>query len=145
MKKKLFFCMIIMFFSVLLFAETDVHSERIKDAENRKLTLLASEDGYSLYQDKNGTLYLYSENWLFDEIYLYKENGTSNKEKIQSKMKEASDVSKIIDSDYIVYLVNMGFFAPTYYYVKTPKGNFYSVSEKIKTINASANNLIDEL
>lgn len=112
----------------------------------RNLSLLARGKDYSLYADNNGILYLYyEEDLVFDEVHLYREDGETSKESVQSKMKDASDAKKVIDSDYVVYKVDMGLFSSTYFYVKTPKGNFYSVSKKVKTISANASKLIDEL
>lgn len=145
MKKRILSTIIILFLTYIAFADSSMKNAMTKDAVNRELSFLASDESYSLYQDNSGKLYLYNENWLFDEIYLYKEDGESSKDKVQSKMTNADDVSKVINSNYTVYRVDMGLFEPTYFYVKTPKGNFYSVSEKIKTINVSASKIIDEL
>lgn len=145
MKKRILSTMILLFLAYIAFADSSTQNAMAKDADSRGLTYLAGDDNYSLYQDSSGKLYLYNENWLFDEIYLYKEDGESSKDKVQSKMTNADDVSKVINNSYTVYRVDMGLFEPTYFYVKTPKGNFYSVSEKIKTINVSASKIIDEL
>ena len=140
-----FLIMMLCMFAFAAFANSVTENARVKDAKERNLSLLARGKRYSLYADNNGILYLYYENWLFDEVYLYREDGETSKETVQSKMKDASDAKKVIDSNYVVYKVDMGLFSPTYFYVKTPKGNFYSVSKTVKTISASASKLIDEL
>ena len=73
------------------------------------------------------------------KIKFYSLNKIVTKEDVQQKMKESSRTSKRIDKNYIVYEVSMGLFSSSYYYVKTPKGNFYSVSKKSyqKTIDKS--------
>lgn len=143
------FTIIAMMFTVLtsfVFAESSLTRKSvIKDAEKNNYSLLARQEYYSLYADKNGIFYFYYENWLFDKVYVYTESGQVTKEDVQQKMKESERTSKIIDKNYVVYEVSMGLFSSSYYYVKTPKGNFYSVSKRVKSIEASADNLIDEL
>lgn len=141
-----FLIMMLCMFAFAAFANSVTENARVKDAKERNLSLLARGKRYSLYADNNGILYLYyEEDLLFDEVHLYREDGETSKESVQSKMKDASDAKKVIDSDYVVYKVDMGLFSSTYFYVKTPKGNFYSVSKKVKTISANASKLIDEL
>ena len=143
------FTIIAMMFTVLtsfVYADSSLTRKSvIKDAEKNNFSLLARQENYSLYADKNGIFYFYDENWFFDKVYVYTESGQVTKEDVQQKMKESERTSKIIDKNYVVYEVSKGFFSSCYYYVKTPKGNFYSVSKSVKSIEAGADNLIDEL
>lgn len=147
MKRKVVLSIVVFFLlPCIVFADSEERQRaRIRDANSRNLSLIASGEDYSLYADKNGCFYLYSENPLFNEVYLYRGNGKVTKGQIEANMNEAPRVSKIIDTSYTVYRVDMGFFSKTYHYVKTPKGDFYSISEKIKDISASASKFIDEL
>lgn len=147
MKRKVVLSIVVFFLlPCIVFADSEERQRaRIRDANSRNLSLIASGENYSLYADKNGCFYLYSENWLSNAVYLYRGNGKVTKGQIEAEMNEASSVSKIIDTSYTVYYVSMSLFSETHYYVKTPKGDFYSISEKIKTINASASKFIDEL
>lgn len=147
MKKRfIVFFLILCSVSSFIFAESTLQDLRLKDAETRGLTFLASQEGNSLYKDKSNKLYYYCENWLFDEVYVYKQDSKVSKEEVKSKMEKAKDVHKEIDdNNYTVYFVYMGIFSPKYYYVKTPNGDYYLVSERIKTIDGSTNKYIDEL
>ena len=127
---KLFlFCTIILLLPNFAFGESITKKAMLKDANIRNLVFLEKGNDYSLFKDKDGKFYLYFENWPFGQVSLYGGN-------------------KEIDDDHVVYRVDMGFFDPTYFYVKPPEGNFYSVSTEIETISASeseTDDIIDEL
>lgn len=149
------FTIIAMMFTVLtsfVYADSSLTRKSvIKDAEKNNYSLLARQDdflyAYSLYTDKNGIFYFYMEESLSNNVFLYTESGQVTKEDVQKKMNNSESSEKIINKDYVVYQVYMGFFASPryYYYVKTPKGNFYSISKFVKKIDADSDHLVDEL
>lgn len=132
--------------STSLFASSTTKKARNRHIEQNGYEILCEGNDYTLVKDKNGTFYLYSENWLTDDIYVYMETEEVTKDFVANKMNSASSSSKRLQSNgYTIYYVSMGLFSNTYYFVKTPKGNYYSVSKSLKTIHADGNNLIEEL
>ena len=122
-------------------------NKRFNKKRSRKFLFVASKGDYYLYKNNKGFFYLYYGHRILDYLDLYGRCKAISKEEISKNMKNSSSSSKIIEGDYTVYEVYMGFLKDTYYYVKTPKGNFYSVSDKIKKININngSDDLINDL
>lgn len=141
--------LLLLFVSTILFANDLTRKARDKDIRNNSYVLLCeSKSGNtSLVSSKNGTFYLYYENSLFSDLDVYVEDMRVTKDFVSQKMDVAVSSKKIIsDCGYTVYLVETGYiFGESYYFVKTPKGNFYSVSKKLKTIHADGDRLKEEL
>jgi hypothetical protein len=137
MKKVLTVLLCFFVFCLPLFASSkdSIAKEVEKDATSRNFSFIASNNNYYLYKDSKGSFYLYQSISWFDYLNLYGGCKGVSKEEIAINMKNSSSSSKIIERDYTVYIVSMGFLKDTYYYVKTPEGKFYSVSNKIKKIN----------
>lgn len=115
-----------------------------KDMINKKFDILAngySDDRlYVLAKDANWTLYLYqawvgSTGKMDGGIKLYQEDGKATKESIKKEVDKGNNVSKIIDESYIAFKI-AGF--PDKFYIKTPKGDFYSVSKRIREAQDAA-------
>ena len=115
-----------------------------KDMDNKKFDVLAR--GYSdsyfyiLAKDTSWRMYLYrayvgSSGSYDGNIYLYQEDGKATKENIKNEVDKGKTVSKIIDDSYVAFKIN-GW--PDKYYVKTQKGDFYSVSKLIRESNNAA-------
>ncbi|WP_372518923.1 hypothetical protein [Candidatus Ruminimicrobiellum ovillum] len=153
MKKKLFVAIVLLLcfcaYNMPLFAATsaEIKKEIKKDAKNSAFTFVTSnDDDCFLYKDSKGNFYLYYGNWLFDYVVLYGKSELVSKEEVATNMKKSSESEKIVEGEYTIYKVDMGFLNDTFYYVRTPKGNFYSVSKKIKTIKINgADDLINDL
>jgi len=152
MKRKLFIAIVLLLcfcaYNMPLFAATsaEIKKEVKKDAKNSAFTFVTSNDVYFLYKDSKENFYLYYGNRLFDYIVLYGKSELVSKEEVATNMKKSSESKKIVEGEHTIYKVDMGFFKDTFYYVRTPKGNFYSVSKKIKQIEINgADDLINDL
>ena len=144
--KKITLLMVFMCFAMTTFANDMTRKARNKNIAQNGYSVICNSGDETLVTSQNGSFYLYYENWLTDDVVIYAESGQVSKEYIASKMREASSSRKIMESQgYTVYYVNMGLFSDTYYFVKTPKGNYYSVSREVKRIHADGDSLIDEL
>lgn len=126
-----------------------------KDIAENGYTLLARSITWSVFTlaaNKDGTLVLYYDDT--DVIKVYTESSSSpvTKEYVAEQIKSADEADKIIEANgYTVYTVVPVEYYHSFitvqttgarkFYVKTPKGVFYPVSKKIKSINP----LIDEL
>ncbi|MBQ3713513.1 MAG: hypothetical protein II890_06145 [Spirochaetia bacterium] len=115
-----------------------------QDMNNRKFDVLAR--GYSdsyfyiLAKDANWRMFLYrayvgSSGSYDGNIYLYQEDGKATKESIKNEVDKGRTVSKIIDDSYVAFKID-GW--PDKYYIKTQKGDFYSVSKLIRESNNAA-------
>ncbi len=162
MKKTFLLVLVVLFFIITENVFAEGSAEDIKNAPglkavektitNRQETLLAQgyNDGnvYVLTKDANGTLYLYEiyigiSHTYDGSIRLYKEDGKTDKESIKKEVDKGNKVTKIIDAEsYSSFKVD-GW--PDKFYVKTPKGNFYSVNKLIrKAENAGSFTGIDD-
>lgn len=158
MKKSFTFIFVLMFILIAgtIFAEgtAEERTENLKkspvtqaiqkDMTSKKFDRLAT--GYSdsylyiLVKDANWNLYLYRANVgstgsYEGRLYLYQEDGKAIKESIRKEVDKGRTVSKIIDESYIAFKVD-GF--PDKFYIKTPKGDFYSVSKLIREAQDAA-------
>ena len=137
--------MVFMCFSTAIFAVDLTRKARDKNISQNGYTILCTDDDYTLVSDNNGSFFIYWETWT-NRVRIYAESGQVTKDYVAEKMREASSSRKIIESrGYTVYRVDKGLFSNSYYFVKTPKGNFYSVSNEIRVIDAQGDSLIDEL
>ena len=127
-----------------------------EDADNNKLIFISyggNDDSFHehyLYKDNKGILYLYLGRPLpGNEMHLYEMNNLVSKEEVSENIKKSQESQKVIEKDgYKVYRIEMSGFEKgnLKYYVKTPDGKFYTVTNFIKRIKLNgADDLINEL
>lgn len=147
MKKFVIYIAVFLLIGNLMFANSTTRKSRDRDIKARNFTILANSGDYTLVRNSNGTFFLYNENWLTDDVYLYAEEEKVTRESVVEKLNSASSSSKVIDNrnGYTVYSIDASLFSKSYYVVHTPNDNFYSISIRIKKIHADGTNLAGEL
>lgn len=119
----------------MLYANSTTRKAANKYISEKGLSIIARSSNYTLTSDKEGTFFLLSEDSFDDKVDIYIEIEQVTRDEVSKTIKNASGASKVIEkNNYIV--INAWQFIGDWYFVKTPKGNFYNVSYKIDTIAA---------
>jgi len=146
--KKFLICLLLSFFIPRLSVSfADSENDILHWVEKNGHSIVCIDWNYALAKSKDGTFYIY-DSISSDNLIITTEYETCSKEIVANKIKEAMSTYKVIEKEgYVVYKVKGPLGAwnwnPNYdneFYVKTPKGNYYSVSLLWKNVNP----LLDE-
>ena len=119
----------------MLYANSTTRKAANKYISEKGLSIIARSSNYTLTSDKEGIFFLLSEDSFNDKVDIYIEIEQVTRDDVSKTISNASGANKVIESNnYIV--INAWQFIGDWYFVKTPKGNFYNVSYKIDSITA---------
>lgn len=122
-------------FTGMLYANSTTRKAANKYISEKGLSIIARSSNYTLTSDKEGIFFLLSEDSFNDKVDIYIEIEQVTRDDVSKTISNASGANKVIESNnYIV--INAWQFIGDWYFVKTPKGNFYNVSYKIDSITA---------
>lgn len=134
MKKKIIILLYLLF-TVSLFANPTTRKVVNNFISEKNLTIIVRSGDYTLTADEKGTFFLFSEDFLYDKVDIYMEVEKVTRDEVSKIVREADGASKVIElNNYIV--LNAYQFIGDWYFVKTPKGNYYNVSYKLLSIPA---------
>lgn len=133
--KKILIIFYVILYTELLYANSTTRKAANKYISEKGLSIIARSSNYTLTSDKEGIFFLLSEDSFNDKVDIYIEIEQVTRDDVSKTISNASGANKVIESNnYIV--INAWQFIGDWYFVKTPKGNFYNVSYKIDSITA---------